>query len=582
MMRPIVLHEPTLQYAYPMDEHSIRLCVCVTPERRTCLQVRYRNKNRPGDAWHSQAMEQMGFDGTFATYEVTLPAQEKSCYLLYDFRVATDGCEWFFCAYGLFDHEQTDGYFEYLCIHESQLPAPCRWARNAIVYQIFPDRFARDENVPSDRPLRAWGDLPDGSGFWGGNLRGIISKVPYLKALGVDAVYLNPVFRSQSNHRYDTVDYRQVDPLLGTGENLKQLADALHRQGMRLILDGVFNHCGVDFPPFRDVARRGPASPYWHWFTVTGYPLGFDPPSYEAIGYYQAMPKLRQANAAVQDYFLSIAEKWTRFLQLDGWRLDVADEIDPAFLARLQRRLRQINPDILLLGEAWQENTSLTQAGILNGTLNYPLHRAMVAFFAQDGITPEAFIARASRSLTAYPAFARDYNASMLDCHDTPRFWSLCQHSLSRLRCALAFLALWPGIDMIYYGDEMGLDGGHDPDCRRTTPWGAGNAEVTKLYAAYIPLRQKLRSGAVKVEASCLPIVALRAEYPERTIWALINMGEATCATVPCGSEHHTMLWDSGTATVRHIEGNLCVWLERQDCIVMEVDKTAPEQNSGA
>lgn len=582
MINPIVLHEPALRYAYPLAENAVRLCVRVTPERWNLVQVRYRNKNRPEDAWHSQTMERVGFDGVFITYETTVPVAGKSCYLIYDFRMVTEASEWFFCANGLFDREQAQGYFEYLCIHESQLPAAGGWAKNAIVYQIFPDRFARDESVTGDRPLRAWGDRPDSSGFWGGNLRGIIGKVPYLKALGVDALYLNPVFRSKSNHRYDTMDYGQVDPLLGTNEELKQLADTLHRQGMRLILDGVFNHCGVDFPPFRDVERQGPASAYWHWFSVASYPLAFDPPSYEAIGYYQAMPKLRQANPDVQDYFLSIAEYWTRFLQLDGWRLDVADEIDPTFLARLQKRLRQMNPDILLLGEAWQENESLTRAGMLNGIIDYPLHRALVAFFAQDDITPETFAARASRSLAAYPAFAREYNACMLDCHDTPRFWSLCRNSLSRLRCALTFLMLWPGIDLVYYGDETGLEGGNDPDCRRTMPWGTCNAEMSQLYATYIRLRKKLRNGAVLVETAYLPVVALRAEYPDRTAWALINMGEPARVAVSLGDGKYEVLFDPGSAKIWREYKNLNIKLERQGCAVFQITGTKPEQLSDA
>ncbi|MEA5015991.1 MAG: glycoside hydrolase family 13 protein [Candidatus Limiplasma sp.] len=573
----IALHEASRAYVYPLSERAI--CLGLRASERVEATVRYHNKNRPQEPWAEQPMACLGFDGALYRYETVLHTREKTRYLAYCFALAYQGETVWLCASGLAGERPEAGFFEYLYTQESDLPRRPPWAQNAVIYQIFPDRFARDPAQQADRPLRAWGDPPDREGFWGGNLAGIRRRIPYLVEMGVDAVYLNPVFQSPSNHRYDTADYETVDPLLGTAEELEALARELHARGIRLILDAVLDHCGVDFAPFRDVVKNGEASPYRDWFFIDRYPIAFDPPSYEAIGYYKAMPKLRLGNPQVQEYFLGVLEYWTKRLDLDGWRFDVSDEIDPEFLRRMQRRLRRLSPDVLLIGEAWQENPDLVSCCRLDGVIHYPFQRAAVDFFAKDALDPERFTQRMVRALAAYPAYARTWNVCMLDCHDTARFWELCGQDLERLRCALAYQLLYPGIRLVYYGDEAGLPGGPDPDCRRAMPWGNLDRRVRELYLAWLRCAGALKTGETAVVDDYLPVVALRRREGKRTLWALVNMGEERQVTLKGGLLEVLFGLDSALADGNGTQTK--VRLGKRQCVALAVQEDGPADGGG-
>jgi cyclomaltodextrinase len=381
------------------------------------------------------------------------------------------------------------------------------WVRDAVFYQVFPDRFAASDRVPKPGPLEPWDVPPTTHGFKGGDLLGIAEHLPYLEDLGVTALYLNPVFRSASNHRYHTDDYLSVDPLLGGDQALRALLDAAHARGMRVILDGVFNHTGRGFWPFHHIVENGLGSPYIDWFHVdhdrlrAGRPLDPYPHTQEPghgslarLGYQAwwdlpALPKLRTETPAVREHLLSVAEHWLRF-GADGWRLDVPEEIaDESFWQEFRRRCRAVRPDAYLVGEIWHEARDWLRGDRFDAVMNYPLAQAILGYAAgshldrdvirfhgeyRDRVRPldgPAFAAELERVMGLYDPAVTAVQLDLLDSHDTPRFVTMAGGDRDSLRVGLLLLASLPGAPCLYYGDEIGLEGGPDPDCRRAFPW---------------------------------------------------------------------------------------------------------------
>jgi len=348
-----------------------------------------------------------------------------------------------------------------------QLPS---WAADAVFYQIFPDRFYNGcpENDPHG--TRPWEELPTPANFFGGDLQGISQKLDYLQHLGVNALYLNPIFVARTNHKYDTGDYTQVDPAFGGNQALKDLVAACHARRMRIILDGVFNHCGMEFFAFQDVQQHGPASPYADWFTVHSYPLNTSPLSYMVCGDAPYLPKLNHQNPAVQEYLLNVARFWLEEAGIDGWRLDVPFKIPFAFWREFRRVVKETNPEAYLVGEVWREAEPWLQGDTFDGVTNYRLRELILDYCLTHTLDAEDFAFEVAQLLHAHGPAARGM-LNLLGSHDTPRILTLMKGDVDRLRIALTVLFTLPGAPMVYYGDEVGMLGENDPDCRRPMAW---------------------------------------------------------------------------------------------------------------
>jgi neopullulanase len=366
------------------------------------------------------------------------------------------------------------------------------WAADAIFYQIFPDRFARSDQVPKPANLEAWDTPPTRYGFKGGDLLGIAEQLDYLVDLGITAIYLNPIFQSTANHRYHTHDYYQVDPILGGNQALRTLLDRAHQRGMRVILDGVFNHASRGFFQFSHVAENGSASPYVDWFFVHCYPLRpynarRGQQGYEAWWNLPALPKLNVSTPAVREFLWDVATHWIEF-GADGWRLDVPAEIDDdPFWQEFRRRVRAVNPEAYLVGEIWDDARRWLRGDQFDAVMNYPVARACLGFFVGDRLArgqvarsgyrqietlnANEFAREIDRVLALYPRPVTEVQYNLLGSHDTPRFKTLARRDSSAYRLATLFQMTYPGAPSIYYGDEIGMEGGHDPDCRRSFPW---------------------------------------------------------------------------------------------------------------
>jgi len=401
--------------------------------------------------------------------------------------------------------EPSGGYFEYPYIHEIDLFSAPQWAREAVFYQILPDRYQKGKIGNERQGLAPWGAKPTADRFFGGDLEGILSRLDHLSELGITAIYMTPIFESPSSHKYDTVDYRKVDSHFGDKEWLKLLVQACHERRIRVVLDAVFNHTSEHFPPFRDVVKHGEQSRYKDWFHIRGYPLKENGrTNYETFGFFDHMPKLNTAHPEVKSYLLEVAEYWIKEADIDGWRLDVANEVDHQFWREFRQRVKAAKPDAYLIGEVWSDSMMWLLGDQFDSVMNYPFADTAMDFFASEGKTDGLrFAEHINTLLIRYPQQTNEVIFNLLSSHDTPRVLTRVEGDKNRLKLAVVFLMTYIGTPCIFYGDEIGLQGGDDPDCRGCMIWERQeqDRELFDFYKLLIGLRKShevLRSGSFR------------------------------------------------------------------------------------
>jgi cyclomaltodextrinase len=436
------------------------------------------------------------------------------------------------------------------------------WVPDTVFYQVFPDRFARSGRVAPPGPFEAWDAPPTRAGIKGGDLFGLTDRLDDLAELGISGLYLNPIFTASTNHRYNAADYHEVDPVLGGEGAFRALVDGAHDRGMRVVLDGVFNHCGRGFAPFQSLLESGVASPYRDWFYLDGdvldgrrgidaYPVGEADGSHVRTGYrgwwnHPSLPKLRVEHPPVREYLFGVAERWLRF-GIDGWRLDVpADVEDPTFWPEFRQRARAVRPDAYLVGEIWHEAPEWLAGDRFDGLMNYPLGMAILGFAAGGQLDRAAvegqtdysrflrtidapeFGERVTRALSARDPAVIEAQYNLIGSHDTPRARTVLAGDFGATRLATLLLLTLPGAPSIYYGDELGMEGGPDPDCRRGYPT-APSAEAVAMRVfvrAAVAARRDhvaLRRGTVRVIAANGHSIALEREADGRRAIVAMN-----------------------------------------------------------
>ncbi len=436
-------------------------------------------------------------------------------------------------------------------LREEEMFEVPQWAANKVVYQIFPSRFATTQPVDKKlwykAPITPMDDLH-------GNLRGIIEHLDYIKDLGIDVVYLTPIFKSNSCHKYDTIDYYQVDPSFGTTEDLKELVQKSHERGMKVVLDAVYNHSGREFFAFQDILEKGEKSKYLDWYFIDELPPRGEwgeIPNFKCFGYYGGMPKLNLKNPEVEKYITDVACYWIKECDIDGWRLDVGDEISHFFWKNFRKAIKAVKKDMLIIGEIWHYAGDFLEGDEWDTVMNYPFYLNLIDLLADEKINVSQFVQnlgylKGRLNKKCYPLMW-----NLIDSHDTARFLHLCNDNKKKQHLAAAFQLLLPGMPMVYYGDEYAMPGANDPDCRRGMYWDE-EYQDKEMYNWYKKLMQVRKTHACIVEGEMIETIA---NDDEDTIVMIRKNGEETIAMLfNCGNsakefneyaEKHNLLTDS-------------------------------------
>ena len=413
-------------------------------------------------------------------------------------------------------------------LREEEMFEVPQWAANKVVYQIFPSRFATTQPVDKKlwykAPITPMDDLH-------GNLRGIIEHLDYIKDLGIDVVYLTPIFKSNSCHKYDTIDYYQVDPSFGTTEDLKELVQKSHERGMKVVLDAVYNHSGREFFAFQDILEKGEKSKYLDWYFIDELPPRGEwgeIPNFKCFGYYGGMPKLNLKNPEVEKYITDVACYWIKECDIDGWRLDVGDEISHFFWKNFRKAIKAVKKDMLIIGEIWHYAGDFLEGDEWDTVMNYPFYLNLIDLLADEKINVSQFVQnlgylKGRLNKKCYPLMW-----NLIDSHDTARFLHLCHDNKKKQHLAAAFQLLLPGMPMIYYGDEFAMPGANDPDCRRGMYWDE-EYQDKEMFEWYKQLLKVRKNHACIVEGEPIEIAA---RDEEETIVLTRKNGEETLALI--------------------------------------------------
>jgi cyclomaltodextrinase / maltogenic alpha-amylase / neopullulanase len=441
----------------------------------------------------------------------------------YRFGLETDnGTRWLGFD-GLADEPRPTGAFEFPYVAEGDLPDAPDWAAGATFYQIFPERFARSPAGHRRGPVDPWDEPVTPKSFLGGDLDGVTEHLDHIASLGVDGIYLTPIFTSPSNHKYDTTDYFNVDPDFGGNAALRRLVSAAHERGMRVVLDGVFNHSGANWPPFVDLLVKRQESEYAGWFYLR------KGGSYETFATdIPSMPKLRTSDPALRDELLSVGRFWVEEYGVDGWRLDVAHEIDHAFWRAFRAAVKAVRSDAVFIGETWDWALPWLRGDQFDSFMNYPLRRAILDL-ARGG-DADAFLSAYDAQRATYPEPTHHLLFNLLASHDIDRPMSALASDTGAAGFAAALLFTLPGIAAIYYGDEVGMVGGKEPANRGGMAWDPKrqDARMLALYRELGQLRRELpalRRGAYqRLTADDGLVVFARGEGGDRVV-ILANAG---------------------------------------------------------
>lgn len=506
MNKEAILHIPKSQYAFAYNQKELRIRLRAAKDDLDKVEIIYAVKYNWLTDRKSKQMQKSYSDALYDYYTVTLDVPDSR--IGYIFLLQSGEEKYYYSEEGLtieYNHDKSYyNFFQYPYINETDLHKKVDWCDRAIFYQIFVDRFhmgscSKDRNYID----KDWGELPKPKGFYGGDLPGITEKLDYLQDLGINSIYLTPIFQSPSNHKYDTIDYEEVDAMFGTNRDLKELVESAHKRGIKILLDAVFNHCSYLCKQFQDVLRKGKESVYYDWFIIRGDRPVLEQMNYECFAACNYMPKWNTNNPEVQKFLLHIATKWIKEYGIDGWRLDVADEVSHDFWRQFRKAVKAAKPDALIVGENWHDSRPWLEGDQFDSIMNYSFTKACLDYFAYEKYSAQRFCERLSEILMRNTDQVNEMMLNLLDSHDTERFLTNVGENADKLKCALAVLFFFVGMPCIYYGTEIGTAGGYDPDSRRTFDWDKThwNMDIYNTVKDLIRLRKEQIGGGIRIYA---------------------------------------------------------------------------------
>lgn len=427
--------------------------------------------------------------------EVTAPFKRLS----YAFNITgRDGSSIFYGDHGFFPYEEATlktagNYFRMPYFHDADRFKAPQWAKETVWYQIFPERFANGDINNDPKGTLPWDSKinPGRDDYFGGDLQGVIDHLDHLVDLGINGIYFCPIFEAATNHKYDTIDYYQIDTAFGDKALFKKLVSECHSRGIRVMLDAVFNHMGDFSPQWQDVLTHGEDSQFADWFHVNEFPARYTPTddaefssdtSYDTFAFTPHMPKLNTANPGVQAYLLDIAQYWIKEFDIDAWRLDVANEVDHRFWRKFHDVCIDAKADIYILGEIWHSSQAWLKGDEFHAVMNYAFTDAIISAFIHQSISLDQLQSELNQQLMLYREQTNQVMFNVLDSHDTPRLLTIANDNKPLMKQVLAFTYLQKGVPCLYYGDEFAMDGAGDPDCRKCMVWDE-NQQDKDMYA---------------------------------------------------------------------------------------------------
>ncbi|MBZ4644902.1 MAG: cyclomaltodextrinase / maltogenic alpha-amylase / neopullulanase [Petroclostridium sp.] len=533
MIKEAIFHRSDIPYAFAVGPNQLKVRIRAKINDLVQCFILYDDRYEPAGTEEMIPMRKVASDELFDYFEAIIEISTRRPRYQFYLR-DKEGFDVWYGEKGFASEAKDAGVFQFPYICDKDIYTIPDWVTDAVVYQIFPERFYNGDKKNDPEKVHKWGEPPKADTFFGGDLKGIIEKLPYLSELGINTIYLTPVFQSPSTHKYDTTDYYMIDPHFGDIETCKELVNECHKIGIRVILDAVFNHCGYDFFAFQDVIKNGKKSKYVDWFNVYSFPVKKSPkPNYETFAKdVWSMPKLMTRNPEVREYLLGVARYWIEEVGIDGWRLDVSNEIDHDFWRAFRKVVKQANPEALIIGEIWHDAGPWLRGDEYDSVMNYLFRDAVIDFFAKKSIGISTFDARLAKTRMIYPDQATYAMFNLLDSHDTERFLTTCEEKEEQLRLAVLFQMTYIGMPMIYYGDEIGMVGENDPDCRRTMIWDEKkqNKELLQFYKKLLQIRNKftaLRKGEFYtwVKDPLTNVYGYLRKHEDETVAILINNG---------------------------------------------------------
>lgn len=487
MEKAALYHRPESEYAYLYDKDTMH--IRLRTKRNDVSNVKLIS----GDPYlihetkwynHSENMQIMAQTEDYDYWFIEKTADFKR--LQYAFELTDNKERVFYGDRGLFEMTEqarmkAENYFRLPYFHDIDRVKTPEWVKKTVWYQIFPERFDNGDTTNDPDNVLEWGSKnPDRDDFFGGDLQGVINRLDHLVDLGINGIYFCPIFKASSNHKYDTIDYFEIDPQFGTKELFKELVEKAHEKGIKIMLDAVFNHTGYYSKEWLDVVENGEKSKYKDWFHINRYPVEFGKNgnfegattiAYDTFAFTPRMPKLNTANPEVREYLLKIAKYWIEEFDIDAWRLDVANEVDHHFWKAFYHETTSLKEDFYILGEIWHSSQSWLNGDEFHAVMNYAYTETIINYFVKKDISSTKLASGLYEQLMLYRNQTNQVMFNCLDSHDTTRLLTLCNGDKDLAKMTLAFTFLQQGSPCIYYGTEYAMEGENDPDCRRCMVW---------------------------------------------------------------------------------------------------------------
>ncbi|WP_078552522.1 glycoside hydrolase family 13 protein [Bacillus alkalicellulosilyticus] len=478
MIKEAIFHRPKNEFAYAYDEKTLHIRLRTKKDDIDSVDLIYGDPfsfNHEENCWETSTLRlrKSGADDLFDYWICFIQPEYRR--LRYGFVIRDNESTQYYTEKGFYSEAPTDSgyYFSFPFLNKVDVFSPPDWVKDTVWYQIFPERFANGDPKINPEGTQEWGSTePTPTNFFGGDFQGVIDHLDYLVDLGINGIYFTPIFKAYSNHKYDTIDYLEIDPQFGDKDMFKKLVQACHDRGIKVMLDAVFNHSGFYFEPFQDVLEKGEQSKYKDWFHIRNFPVETAPKAnYDTFAFVPQMPKLNTENEELKQYLLSVATYWIEEFDIDGWRLDVANEVDHAFWKDFRKAVKAVKSDLYILGEIWHDSMPWLQGDQFDAVMNYPFTTAITEFIAKEKLTASEFTQQINKVIHQYPNNVNEVAFNLLGSHDTARILTISHNNKAKVKLQKVVQFSLPGTPCIYYGDEIGMAGETDPGCRECMIW---------------------------------------------------------------------------------------------------------------